>query len=70
MVIICPHCQKEHSIDESRLPANVTKVRCKFCKEQFDIVSPKPSAAAVQPAATTQKSTEPRQKARNREKSR
>jgi len=60
MVIICPHCQKEHSIDETRLPPNITKVRCKFCKEQFDIVSPKPAAAAAQPAAATQKSTEPR----------
>lgn len=37
MVITCPHCQKEHTIDEKRLPANVTKVRCKYCKEQFSI---------------------------------
>lgn len=59
MVIICPHCQHEHAVDESRLPANVTKVRCKSCKELFDIVNQK--AAATSPTeATTAKNTEPR----------
>ena len=43
MVIICPHCQQEHTIDASKLPANVTKVRCKTCKELFEIDKPKSS---------------------------
>ncbi len=37
MVIICPHCQHEHTIDERKLPANVTTVRCKTCKKLFEI---------------------------------
>lgn len=48
MVITCPHCLKEHSIDEKRLPANVKMVRCKYCKKQFSIKS---SPATVSTAA-------------------
>ncbi|PLX47453.1 MAG: chromosome partitioning protein ParA [Desulfobulbaceae bacterium] len=35
MIITCPHCSKEHSIDETRIPPNVKRVRCKFCKQLF-----------------------------------
>ncbi|MBE9521216.1 MAG: zinc-ribbon domain-containing protein, partial [Proteobacteria bacterium] len=28
MLVICPHCKKKHSIDEKKIPANVTKARC------------------------------------------
>ncbi|MBI5558859.1 MAG: zinc-ribbon domain-containing protein [Deltaproteobacteria bacterium] len=60
MVIICPHCQKEHSIDENRLPANVVKVRCKYCKEQFDITRPKATPASRNMPAAEEKKNEPR----------
>ncbi len=35
MIITCPHCSKEHTIDETRIPPDVTRVRCKFCKQLF-----------------------------------
>ncbi len=47
MVITCPHCRKEHTIDEKHLPTNVAKVRCKFCKEQFAIKKPAASQKAT-----------------------
>lgn len=60
MVIICPHCQHEHNVDKSRLPSNVTKVRCKSCKELFDIVNQKASTDTKPAAVITEKNTEPR----------
>ncbi len=35
MIITCPHCLKEHSVDETRIPSDVSRVRCKFCKQLF-----------------------------------
>jgi chromosome partitioning protein len=35
MLVICPHCKKKHSIDEKRIPANVTKARCTGCGNSF-----------------------------------
>ena len=37
MVLICPHCQKAHSIDKNKIPEGVTKVRCKECKKEFPL---------------------------------
>lgn len=59
MVITCPHCQKEHTIDEKRLPANVTKVRCKFCKELFTLKRT-PSPAAEGSSDLEKQNQEPR----------
>lgn len=59
MVITCPHCQKEHTIDEKRLPANVTKVRCKFCKELFTLKRA-PSPAAKESPDLEKQNQEPR----------
>lgn len=39
MVIICPHCNKKHTVDEKKIPANVKKARCKFCSQSFSLVS-------------------------------
>lgn len=54
MVIICPHCQHEHTIDASKIPANVTKVRCKTCKKLFEIDKPK-STQPISPSSAEQK---------------
>lgn len=37
MIITCPHCKKQHNIDEKNIPANVTKAKCKFCGKQFPL---------------------------------
>lgn len=61
MIIICPHCQKKHNVDERRIPANVHMARCQGCGQQFPLnlpreaapSSPQPSPGpAGQPAAT------------------
>jgi len=57
MVIICPHCQHEHTIDERKLPASVTTLRCKTCKKLFEFDKPKPSPAA---SATPDQNVGPR----------
>ena len=42
MLVICPHCKKKHSIDEKKIPANVTKARCTGCGNSFPFKSKKP----------------------------
>jgi len=54
MLIICPNCDKQYKIDESRLKQPVSTARCKECGERFPIqVKPAPSqetTASTQPA--------------------
>ena len=63
MLIICPHCKKNHNIDEKRIPANVKMARCQGCGKQFplDIPSeaPLPEAATEQAASQEQPSPAP-----------
>lgn len=35
MKVICPQCKKEHSIDESKIPANAKVAQCKSCGHRF-----------------------------------
>ena len=35
MLVICPHCNKNHTIDEKKIPANATKARCTTCGKSF-----------------------------------
>jgi chromosome partitioning protein len=35
MLVICPHCNKKHKIDENKIPANATKARCTTCGKSF-----------------------------------
>ncbi|MDD5757757.1 MAG: AAA family ATPase [Desulfobulbaceae bacterium] len=35
MIIVCPHCKKQHNIDEKAIPAHVKKAKCKFCGNHF-----------------------------------
>ena len=35
MLVICPHCNKKHTIDEKKIPANATKARCTTCGKSF-----------------------------------
>ncbi len=35
MVLTCPHCKKQHNIDEKLIPPNIKKARCKYCGNQF-----------------------------------
>ena len=37
MVLVCPHCQKSHTISRNQIPEGVTKVRCKECKKEFPL---------------------------------
>lgn len=67
MVVICPHCQKQHEIDEKRIPANVKVARCRGCGQQFPLLLPDrpPEAQApprlqpLAPAAPAQRPPEP-----------
>lgn len=51
MIIVCPHCNKQHNIDENRIPPNVKMARCQACGQQFPLeikreVQAPPSAPA------------------------
>ncbi|MDH5299501.1 MAG: zinc-ribbon domain-containing protein, partial [Desulfobulbaceae bacterium] len=37
MVLTCPHCKKQHNIDENLIPPNIKKARCKYCGNQFPL---------------------------------
>ena len=37
MLVICPHCNKKHTIDEKKIPANATKARCTTCGKSFTL---------------------------------
>src|SRR3989338_5491287 len=52
MIITCPHCKKQHNIDEKRIPPNVKMARCQGCGQQFplDIPREESSPAPPQPA--------------------
>ncbi len=39
MVITCPHCKKQHNIDERLIPAHVKKARCKYCDGEFPLLA-------------------------------
>ncbi len=55
MVITCPHCKKQHNIDESKIPATVKKARCRGCGESFPLDRPEAvstPAKEVQPKAS------------------
>lgn len=53
MLIICPHCKKQHNIDEKRIPPNVKMARCQGCNQQFPLEFPRPAPAPPPPAAPT-----------------
>jgi predicted Zn finger-like uncharacterized protein len=38
MKIVCPNCQKEHNIDENKIPENVKTAKCKSCGHRFPLV--------------------------------
>lgn len=37
MKVICPQCKKEHSIDESKIPANAKIAQCRACGHRFSL---------------------------------
>ncbi|MFA6284801.1 MAG: zinc-ribbon domain-containing protein, partial [Desulfurivibrionaceae bacterium] len=41
MIITCPHCKKQHNIDEKRIPPNVKMARCQGCGQQFPLDIPR-----------------------------
>lgn len=58
MVLTCPHCKKQHNINENMIPPNIKKARCKYCGNQFPLPgreqeapapTPKPQAVAPPP---------------------
>ncbi|HIJ79237.1 MAG: zinc-ribbon domain-containing protein [Desulfobulbaceae bacterium] len=55
MIITCPHCEKQHNIDEKRIPPNVKMARCQGCGQQFPLEINKP----VEPPAATKPATAP-----------
>jgi chromosome partitioning protein len=54
MLIICPHCKKQHNIDEKRIPPSVKMARCQGCNQQFPLeFSRQAPPAAPKPVAPT-----------------
>lgn len=60
MIITCPHCKKQHNIDEKRIPPNVKMARCQGCGQQFPLdipreepTPPPPQPATIEAAAAT-----------------
>lgn len=54
MIITCPHCKKQHNIDEKRIPPNVKMARCQGCGQQFPLDIPReepPAPPTPQPIA-------------------
>jgi chromosome partitioning protein len=49
MIITCPHCEKQHNIDEKRIPPNVKMARCQGCGQQFPLNLDKKEAAPATP---------------------
>ncbi|MDG4475258.1 AAA family ATPase [Thiovibrio frasassiensis] len=45
MIITCPHCKKQHNIDEKRIPPNVKMARCQGCGQQFPLDIPREEPA-------------------------
>jgi chromosome partitioning protein len=43
MLVICPHCNKKHTIDENKIPANATKARCTTCGKPFALNIKRPA---------------------------
>ncbi|GAB1410083.1 hypothetical protein MASR1M90_12370 [Desulfovibrionales bacterium] len=37
MKVICPQCKKEHTIDESKIPANAKIAQCRACGHRFSL---------------------------------
>ncbi len=68
MIVICPHCNKKHDIDEKKIPPNVKKARCNGCGQQFPLeMSQQPAdetknepAAVVDPVKAVEKPAETR----------
>jgi len=54
MVVICPHCQKQHDIDEKRIPANVKMARCRGCGQQFPLFLPDRPADGTSASSSVQ----------------
>jgi anti-anti-sigma factor len=38
MIVQCDHCQKKYRLDEKKIPAKGTKVRCSNCKNIFSVI--------------------------------
>lgn len=54
MLIICPHCKKQHNIDEKRIPPNVKMARCQGCGKQFPLEFRQAAAPAATPTPSPQ----------------
>jgi chromosome partitioning protein len=49
MIIVCPHCKKQHNIDENRIPPNVKMGRCQACGQQFPLGLKREASAPAAP---------------------
>lgn len=53
MIITCPHCKKQHNIDEKRIPSNVKMARCQGCGQQFPLDIPREEPPPASPQQNT-----------------
>jgi chromosome partitioning protein len=63
MIITCPNCKREHSIDFSKIPQNVHTARCKICDSKFEISEALQAKHSLKPVQA--KSAEPAKKTRS-----
>jgi len=57
MVITCPYCKREHSVDKGKIPANAKIAQCKACGNKFPFKLDED--ATVKPEITTEKPESP-----------
>ena len=59
MIITCPHCKKEHNVDEKKVPANVKIAKCKACGNKFPLKRDTDAAKKLEIATEKPESSPP-----------
>jgi anti-anti-sigma factor len=60
MIVQCDHCQKKYRLDEKKIPAKGTKVRCSGCKHIFSVNPSKEQSQPQQQKESASKSEDPK----------
>ena len=58
MKVVCVHCGASGQMDEARIPAGVTSIRCPRCKQSFPIPEIAKAPGAEQPAEVFERPTD------------
>jgi len=59
MIVLCDKCQKKYRMDEKKIPAKGTKVRCSNCQHIFKVPPPKGNSQTTQKKEPSPKTNAP-----------